>query len=572
MEARNKTIEEWFGWVRDGLVVLPRFQRYEAWGYPQVEGVLENILRRPALPVGALLTLEVGETPPFHARPISGAQETDNKAHYHLLDGQQRLTALWRSLTDDYEDMTFYVDADGGNEPDVSAVRRYFKGDDRYPRWCESPASVWKRKLIPVALLAPNEEASGALKKWAQAASDGETGALLEIYEVGAELRGRVAGFSIPFLSLPSTTDRDAALDVFIKMNTQNTALTAFDIVVAQVEAAIDQSLHEKVEGLRALIPEVSRFGDPGEIAMQVGAVLNGMSPTRASYLSEGFGNALIEKWPAVEKGLKRAISFLAEEKVFDASTLPGDPLLTLVAAYWATAPEGGDQEGAARKLAKRAFWTGAFSGRYDKTSATRTEVDYRQLVAHRDEGGPAPVLFDEETNPLPDVGALTTGGWPKTKDKLGRAILATSLRAGGLDFADAAPIATENLARREYHHLFPKALLNDAYPKRVVFCALNCALISWRTNRNIGAKPPSQYIAERTEELRKKGIDISDKDVDRRLKSHAIPVDALQSDDFERFLQERAKLIHFLMLKLCRGEDIGVGDVEAFASEPVEA
>ncbi|AHD08233.1 hypothetical protein PhaeoP75_00438 [Phaeobacter gallaeciensis] len=32
MEARNRTIEDWFAWIRDGHVVLPRFQRFEAWG------------------------------------------------------------------------------------------------------------------------------------------------------------------------------------------------------------------------------------------------------------------------------------------------------------------------------------------------------------------------------------------------------------------------------------------------------------------------------------------------------------------------------------------------------------
>ena len=106
MEARNRTIEDWFAWIRDGAVMLPRFQRFEAWGFAQVEGILENIVRRPALPVGALLILEVGDEPPFHARPISGAPTPQTRPAYHLLDGQQRLTALWRSLTDDYEEVT----------------------------------------------------------------------------------------------------------------------------------------------------------------------------------------------------------------------------------------------------------------------------------------------------------------------------------------------------------------------------------------------------------------------------------------------------------------------------------
>ena len=100
MEARNRKIEEWFQWIADGAVVLPRFQRYEAWGYGQVESLLESVVRRPSLPVGALLMLEVGDEPPFIARPIVGAPET-GKASYHLLDGQQRMTALWRIITDD---------------------------------------------------------------------------------------------------------------------------------------------------------------------------------------------------------------------------------------------------------------------------------------------------------------------------------------------------------------------------------------------------------------------------------------------------------------------------------------
>ena len=61
MEARTKTVEDWFAIVRDGQITLPRFQRFEAWRPNQVEGVLENILRQPSLPIGALLVLEVGD-------------------------------------------------------------------------------------------------------------------------------------------------------------------------------------------------------------------------------------------------------------------------------------------------------------------------------------------------------------------------------------------------------------------------------------------------------------------------------------------------------------------------------
>lgn len=104
MEARSKKIEDWFSMIEQGQIKLPRFQRHEAWRTQQIAGLFENILRTPPLPVGVLLILEVGDKELFHSRPIVGAPLVNARPHMHLLDGQQRMTALWRSLNDDYKD------------------------------------------------------------------------------------------------------------------------------------------------------------------------------------------------------------------------------------------------------------------------------------------------------------------------------------------------------------------------------------------------------------------------------------------------------------------------------------
>ena len=109
MEARGKTIEQWFSMVQQAQILLPRFQRHEAWRPAQIVGLLENILRKPSLPIGALLVLEVGDHELFQSRPIVGAPARAGKPQMHLLDGQQRLTALWRSLCGDYEDLSLFV-------------------------------------------------------------------------------------------------------------------------------------------------------------------------------------------------------------------------------------------------------------------------------------------------------------------------------------------------------------------------------------------------------------------------------------------------------------------------------
>lgn len=87
MEARAKTLENWFAIIREGQITLLRFQRFEAWRPHRVEGVLENILRQPSLPIGALLVLEVGDKELFVSRPLSGAPAPLTRPQLHLLDG-----------------------------------------------------------------------------------------------------------------------------------------------------------------------------------------------------------------------------------------------------------------------------------------------------------------------------------------------------------------------------------------------------------------------------------------------------------------------------------------------------
>jgi hypothetical protein len=104
MQAQNRLLPEWFNRIQTGQIKLPRFQRYEAWGAAEVASLLEAVLRE--LPAGAALILEVGDSERFVSRSMEGAPPPSERVNEHLLDGQQRLTALWRSLNDLFEDRT----------------------------------------------------------------------------------------------------------------------------------------------------------------------------------------------------------------------------------------------------------------------------------------------------------------------------------------------------------------------------------------------------------------------------------------------------------------------------------
>jgi hypothetical protein len=566
VEARNKKIEDWFSMVKQGHMVLPRFQRHEAWKQTQIVGLLENILRDPPLPIGALLTLEVGDKELFYSRPIVGAPDVDTKPSIHLLDGQQRMTALWRALNCDYEDLEVFIrirddddqedrevesgrDDEDVDAPVVEAVKRWNRKEVRQPVWADDAVLTLERGFIPVKILCPGSEGEAALNVWEEAVDEaGELSRDL-IKRVG-ELRQRVAKYDIPFLSLDAKTGRDTALDVFIRMNTSGTPLKDFDIVVAQLEGATGDSLHDMVEELVEAVPAARDYGRVEDLILAVAALLMKKPPLKKTYLDPSFGKEFPDVWERLKIGFKQGIDFLRAEGIFNERCLPADAVVYLACSLWADVPKANmDDGGNARTLIRKAVWRAAFTDRYGKTSATRTYADYkvlRKLVAGKEKHCE---LFDEDFYPLPERGQLVLAGWPGRKDRLPRAILSAGLRRGGLDFADGAKITSENFYDREYHHLYPVGVLGGDRKDERVNRALNCALITWATNRRVGAKTPSQYIDERT-----KKASLGEAVVRQRLESHLIPYAALIKDDYELFLEARADEVHADMLMLCAG------------------
>jgi hypothetical protein len=551
MEARNRTLPDWFTRVRTRQVALPRFQRHEAWSHAQATALLDTVLAE--LPAGAVLILEVGDEEPFVSKTVVGAPMTGERVAEHLLDGQQRLTALWRMLTDDYEERSYFVsldpDEETGQHFHAESYSRWVKDGKRYPVWLDSPQRVWAAKLIPAHLLRPDADAEAALKEWANLAADGEMDVVLEIRDVGATLRQKFANFNLPFLSLPRTTAPDIALNVFIHMNTSATPLSAYDIVVAQVEAGTGRSLHDMVDELHAEVPHLEHYASAADLLLAVSALLQDRVPTRGTYLAKGFSGGVLDHWEISKRGIKRAVDTLEAERIYDGKRLPTDVVLYPLAALWAVAPEGLDAEGEARNIILRYLWRAFFTDRYERTSATRSLVDFRQIRAlAADPAADVPLIFDDTQFRLPSIEELMDAGWPVRKDRLPRAILAMALGAGGLDFADGNPVSREELLKREYHHLFPRAWLEErGVSERLINRSLNCALVTWRTNRNISAKTPSDYLNERIE-----GSSLGEPEVRRRLASHLIPYDAIAANDYDAFIEERAALIFDEMTKRC--------------------
>ena len=368
-----------------------------------------------------------------------------------------------------------------------------------------------------------------------------------------SKIREMFLTFNLPFLSLPVTTSKDIALDVFIKMNTSAAPLKTYDIVVAQVEAALGKSLHELVASIKERCPNIANYYQPEDLTLYASALLLEKPPTNKTYLAKSFGQDLLDNWEKLLCGIERTEAFLEQERIFDAARLPTDIVVPVLVALWAQFADVLDAGGFARSVLRKYMWRAFFSNRYEKSTNSRALADCKELSALI--GGcstETPAVFDTRKHPLPENDELVLAGWPKKKERLARAILALALRQGGHDLADGSAVSRQNLRKREYHHLFPEAHLKNLDRKdSEIYRSLNCTLVTWKTNRNISKKEPERYLAERLD-----GTGVAEREIRERVSTHVIPYDEMIEGDYDKFLRKRAQMIRKRMLEICGVEE----------------
>lgn len=594
-EAQNRTLNDWLVSIDMGKLRLPSFQRGVAWESKRVKSMLNTIIHD--LPLGVALVLNVGDKEQFVSRALHTAPETDEAVTEHLLDGQQRLTALYRALRDNDDKVTYFLhfpDLDDeprndGEDVSIRVVQRWRnKHNTRFPLWADSPRDCLARGLVAVRLLDPTRDESA---EWVHDATahmePGEHVADITEYKrllvaatafrdrlkkAIAEKRETVRHFNLPYLRLPATTTKDTALSVFVNMNTNARPLSAYDIVVAELEGATGERLKEREASLDADLPRLRHYLDLDSAVLQTSALLQGKVPSQRGFFDLDY-KVFIENWERLTQGLRRAIQTMESLRIFDGERLPSAIPFPVIAALLADEPEEGDRRAVVDRLMRKYAWRSFFTNRYEAAAAGRAAADHKGLSAvlsGNASDADVPV-FDDDLYPLPTTRDLRSAGWPRSKRSLARAILAASDFFGARDFADDTVLSAENVAKREYHHIFPSQLLSEAGIEPML--ALNCALITWRTNRTIGRLDPLTYLEKRA------AVAPDARDIKDRLESHLVPYEIIAKSgpytepegpelraavqpDFDEFLSERAALVHRFMTAVCAGEQPHLRDI----------
>ena len=581
MHAHDRFLPEWFNRIRSRQITLPRFQRFMAWGHGEVSGLLTTVLR--GLPSGATLILEVGDEEKFKSRTMVDAPESGEKVTEQLLDGQQRLTALWRSLHDKYPDRSYLIGfeddpGDGSTKlPYVYGQARWSKNGSRYPMWVDDPKECWNRGFIPITLLRP-DDILPEIRHWIATSVGTDHDKKDKLFDEIIALRDKVKAFNLPYLALPAKTPKEVALDVFIKMNTSSVHLSTYDIVVALVEEETGKSLHEHVDALNMAVPRAAEYADLPSLVLDVVALRQDRIPSQAGYRGIDY-TRMLNEWDSVVKSIKGMVSFLEDESIFDAQRLPSYTAIPILAAMWEHLPTQPDKLGNARLLLRKYLWRAFLTSRYEQSSTSNALQDYRGLRKVLCDGAAEDVvpILNLESYPLPSKEMVLQADWPKRKSILSRGLLSLQLKCGAEDLADGARATVATITSkehpREYHHLFPAATLDDAgIPDEQVFRALNCALVTWRTNRTISDKDPITYLKERAD-----NCTLGEEEMKRRLRTHLIPYarlavgyDGIPDDerrgrvknDYDAFLSARAEVLAKAAHRACEGKALELSEL----------
>jgi hypothetical protein len=621
IKALDRELQVWYNYVNEGRIKLPRFQRFEAWDRPRITSLLNTVLQN--LPLGVTLVLEVGDEQKFISRYLASAEKSEPypKVFEQLLDGQQRLTAIWRSLQNNYPHEKYFLylkeydtrlkegEEDEDDESDEGGGLAWCEPrwtnarGKTMPLWADDAENSFERGCIPFDLLKPPDVAD-EIDSWIDQATcqyKPESGIedyerkLKNYYDLQRKIsdtikqyRETIRNYNLPFLSLPSETPKETALSVFVKMNTNSKPLSTYDIIVAEIEGVRDTSLHDLQAALDERYPTISGYFDLSYLILYTSALIQDKLPNRKGIWDMDKA-MVVSNWDRMQTGLFKMATFLESQRIYDRERLPTNAVLAVIAALYTHIPATGDASGQALQLLKRYLWTAFFTDRYDRAAASRAYADFLGLkdaiVKPSDRQARSIPIFDRALHPLATARELLTASWPKNESIRGRGVLAVANYFGAEDFADGNTLVRSNLNDRQYHHLFPDSLIAEAmvfYPEMKSFLALNCALITDKTNYNIGRKDPLKYIKERYKWT-------SESVVEQRLTSHLIPTKELAAGDYEglddqakadkvkrdyeAFLLRRAQFIAAAAHQLANGEQVYAPEVIAAADiETVES
>lgn len=573
--SKDVPLADLLGQAASGDLQLPDFQRDWVWDDDHIRSLLASISL--SYPIGAIMTLEAGNPEVnFKERLLEGVTLDEPPAPYLLLlDGQQRLTALFQALKSRepvrtrgrrakkirrhyYANIEACIELTADREEDgiVSVPPDRLVRSDfgrRIDRDLSTRGLEVAEGMFPLDIVFD----SGATTDWQMAYLQSDPEATQDLVDRWKRFHERVlkpfTQYQVPMIELTRSTPKEAVCQVFEKVNTGGVDLDVFELLTATY-AADDFELRKDWQERRKRLKEekLLKQVDP-KTFLQIVTLLAtydrhrehlraqpeddrppAVSCKRREILRLSLGD--YRRWAGrAEAGLKRALPFLHQQCIFRSRDLPYGTQLVPLGAILGRLDEKQAEAYLSRQRLGQWFWCGVFGEMYSGSTETRFALDLEECVAWIEGSFDSDLPRTVQAAQFHDERLLTL----RTRNSAAyKGLHALLMKQRALDFRTGQSIDVHAYMEHaiDIHHIFPRRWCESHGIKReTANCIVNKTALDARTNRHIGGRAPSEYLS-RIE----KSAGVEPEVLDNFLRSHGIESVALRSDDFEQFFNQR--------------------------------
>lgn len=505
--------------MTQGNIRIPEIQRTYVWKRSQIAKLLDSIYR--GFPTGSILLWDTIEPVIFKEMKTElGKNVRPDFIPKIVLDGQQRLTSLGRVFdkgTSKQDRILFDVITE--------AFEPHSPRSAADPRWIDV-TQLLIEELSELDVLERLEE-SGVLDK-----SDKET--KREIHKRLKTLAA-IREYQYP-VEIVREDDLEVVTEVFIRVNSGGTRLREAELALARLAWKLPGSIVGPFEKMEDACIERGFEIDARFLMRSLISVATRQS--RFKDLKAFWQRPVKEieqSWKRTERALPLTLDFV-EGNV----GIPGTNLLSSSFTLFPPLLIFATREhlsGEETKLLRRWFLLANSFSRFAGTAETKLNQDLAVLGTSCENipGLLDQLLRDLRSEPVVTAQDLERGG--STSPFFPLSYLA-AMRRDAMDWFKGIRIRRDNFSEDqnlEYHHIFPKKLLNARGVDRYTRDELaNLAFLGQKANNRIRATEPARYLA---------GIAEHDPN---RLEAQFVPMDPTlwELDRFQDFLAARRQLL----------------------------
>lgn len=553
--------------VSTGKEQLPEFQRGWTWDNDRIRGIIASLSQ--GYPMGAIMRLEYGnENVRFKYRTIEGVTVTGVTPEFLILDGQQRLTSMYRATCckEPVETTTekgkeikrfYYLDIKkclDESEDRVDAViavpsdRKIKTNFDRDVVLDLSTRELeFEHEMFPINIIFD----SNAREDWADGYKEYHEydKAFMEKYkQFRTQVIDTIVGYKLPVITLGKETPREAVCKVFENVNTGGVPLTVFELVTATF-ATYDFDLRkdwiecrDKIRGKgETLNTDVMEGVDETSFLTAITLYTTYLSDKMTTCKKKDVLALNFEDYKKnrdiLLEGYKMARKFLFQQYVFRKRDLPYTTQLIPLSAICAVIRTATFNLPSTQKILAKWFWCGIMGEMYGGANETRYATDIEDVVAD--------IQGKDSQNRTINAAYFSATRLLSLQTRNSAAykgIMALVYREQRRDFMQGITMDIVKSMDESpgIHHIFPEAYCKKmGLDKSKWNSIVNKTPLLPASNRQIGGDAPSVYSGN----IMKKA-EIDEVELRFRIESHLVNYDYLIADDFDHYFIARAKAI----------------------------